>query len=229
MEDFIARELLKLSHHDRNAINEEIHGVRCMAVEETSELLKVRLQAFQSKLDGMPATKKEVYLEILRLRQLDQHHDQLSKHNDQCQQQQQQQHFQSDATISIAQQQGNPVTTHQLHRDLPVADGPPYSFVDDVDFRLRFLRCELFHVDKAVVRFINYLNLSYELFGAVALIRVVRISDMSKAELRFLRKGNLQILPYRDRAGRPILALLGGMDPRVDLMELVRSVRLFCK
>jgi len=227
LDDFIAQELLKLGHHNRNAIIEEIHGVRCMAVEETPVLLKVSLKAFQSKLDGMPATKKEVYLEILRLRQLHQQHDQLSEHHDQYQQyqQQQQQYFQSnqmiveDTTMSIAHQQGSPATTQHPQRDLPVADGPPYSFVDDVDFRLRFLRCELFQVDKAVLRFINYLNLSYELFGAMALKRVVRISDMSKAELRFIRKGNYQILPYRDRAGRSVLVMLGGMDPKEDIME----------
>ena len=131
--------------------------------------------------------------------------------------------------MSIAHQQGSPATTQHPQRDLPVADGPPYSFVDDVDFRLRFLRCELFQVDKAVLRFINYLNLSYELFGAMALKRVVRISDMSKAELRFIRKGNYQILPYRDRAGRSVLVMLGGMDPKEDIMEWVRYVRFFYK
>ena len=85
LDNLIAQELLKLNHNNRNAIIEEIHGVRCMAVEETPVLLKVSLKAFQSKLDGMPATKKEVYLEILRLRQLHQQHDQLSEHHDQYQ------------------------------------------------------------------------------------------------------------------------------------------------
>jgi hypothetical protein len=212
IENVIAQGLLKLSHHDRNAINEEIHGVRCLAVEETPQLLRLSLDAFQCKLDGMPTTKKVVYNEILRLKQQHQHQQYLQSNQ-----------MVEDTSMSIAQ--GSPVT--HLQRELPTADGSPYSFIDDVNFRLRFLRCELFQVDKAVLRFINYLNLSYELFGAVALMRVVRISDLSKSELRFVRKGNYQILPYRDRAGRPVLVLLGGMDPSVDVVEWVRFFRQY--
>jgi len=79
------------------------------------------------------------------------------------------------------------------------------------DFRLRFLRCELFDVPKAVVRFLNYLNLAYELFGEVALHRQIGIEDFTRREMRFVKKGFIQLLPYRDRAGRRVMAIMGGL------------------
>ena len=50
VENTLSKELLKLSLNDRNAIEEEIHGVRCGAAEETPELLDRSLREFDSKL-----------------------------------------------------------------------------------------------------------------------------------------------------------------------------------
>lgn len=194
LDNLISKELLKLSYHDRNAINEEIHGVRCLAVEETPDLLRTSLNALQRQIDAISPTKKGTYSEILQLKQ---------------QQQQQHRWRQLNQVISEA---------------TAVVDAVPYSFIDDENFRLRFLRCEFFDAEKAAIRFVNYLNISYELFGSVALKRPVRISDLSKAEVRFARKGYLQILPYRDRAGRCVVVLLGGMSSDVDPFERVRFI-----
>jgi len=50
VENSLATELLKLSFNDRSAIEEEIHGVRCLAVDETPELLGRSLREFDSEL-----------------------------------------------------------------------------------------------------------------------------------------------------------------------------------
>ena len=203
MDNLISQELLKLSYHDRNAINEEIHGVRCLAVEETPELLWLSLNAFQSHLDRMPLCEKQVYTEIVRLKQ--------------------QQQLQLVDSTAMSIDQGSQSTQW---REPPKPDGPPYSFVDDEAFRLRFLRCELFDVQKAALRFVKYLKVSYELFGGVALTRLVRISDFSRSELRLIRKGFYQLLPYPDRAGRRVVVLLGGIGSDVDYIE---RVCFFCR
>ena len=105
---------------------------------------------------------------------------------------------------------------------IPMYDGTgPYTFVNNENFRLRFLRCELFDVQKAVSRFVEYSTLSYELFGDIALKRPIRLGDLSKLEIKFVRQGFYQMLPYPDRAGRRVIFLLGGMGPKVDEFERV--------
>ena len=50
VEHSLNEELLKLSYIERNAIYEEIHGVRCLAVQETPELVGRSLREFDKEL-----------------------------------------------------------------------------------------------------------------------------------------------------------------------------------
>ena len=50
LDNSLSEELLKLNFNDRIAIEEEIHGVRCGAAEETPELLERSLREFDSEL-----------------------------------------------------------------------------------------------------------------------------------------------------------------------------------
>ena len=82
--------------------------------------------------------------------------------------------------------------------------------VDDEDFRLRFLRAELFDSKRAVLRFVNYFEFVHEFWGfEIVSKRQVRLSDFSKEELKFLKKGYFQLLPFRDRSGRRVVVILG--------------------
>ena len=54
IDDLLSSELLKLSLQDRNAINEEIHGVRCLALPETPALLETGLKEFEEALQRIP-------------------------------------------------------------------------------------------------------------------------------------------------------------------------------
>ncbi len=191
----ISQELLKLDYSERNSIIEEIHGVKCLAVEETPEFLTASLNAFQLRLDSLLPSQKEVYDTIVRLR--NQENPSTTSNS---------------PTLTSATQWG----------DIPAPQVSPYSFVDDGNFRLRFLRCELFNTEKAVLRFLNYLETSHQFFGEAALSRVVRIGDLPKSQIRLLRKGHVQLLPYRDRAGRCVVISLGSMGGDPDLMEWVR-------
>ncbi|KAG7349839.1 hypothetical protein IV203_012436 [Nitzschia inconspicua] len=49
--EMLSKELATLSFNDRNAINEEVHGVRNLAAEETPEMLRKSLMAFQCQLE----------------------------------------------------------------------------------------------------------------------------------------------------------------------------------
>ena len=67
----------------------------------------------------------------------------------------------------------------------------------------------------------TYLDTSFEFFGPVALAGVVRIKDLAKSQVRFIRKGHVQVLPYRDRAGRCVVVSLGSLGADIDQMEWV--------
>ena len=71
---------------------------------------------------------------------------------------------------------------------MPVQDKTAYqeaqqyhgTYVNEMDFRLRFLRTELFDVPKAARRMVKFLDLVKTYYGVVALQRPIRLSDFGK-------------------------------------------------
>ena len=156
VDDLVSRELMQLSLNDRNAIQEEIHGVHCLAKEETKELLEDSLKQLATELDDvLPPEQKKAYLISQRLKK---------------------------------------------------------SYVNDDDFRLRFLRCELFDAKKAARRIAFLLDFLLEVFGRFALKRPVKLVDFDREELKYMRRGRYQYLPFRDRSGRRIMTIFPGED-----------------
>ncbi|KAL3908117.1 MAG: hypothetical protein SGILL_008605 [Bacillariaceae sp.] len=76
------------------------------------------------------------------------------------------------------------------------------SFVCSDELRIRFLRADFFDPLKAAIRFLSHLQNLMQWFGPVALLRPLQLSDLDRDAIEFLRAGNNQILPSRDRAGR---------------------------
>jgi hypothetical protein len=165
-EDLLTKEMLNLSFEDRNAINEEIHGVRNVSPNETPELLQMSMYMLSvelSKIQDKPAYDKSQRL------------------------------------------------------------FPRNTYVNTFDFRVRFLRCELFDPKKAAIRMVNFLDFIDSLFvgNNEVLRRPIRITDFNKEETKILRSGVFQLLPYRDRSGRPIYAESGDMGFHYDLKTRV--------
>jgi hypothetical protein len=157
-DNLLSKELLQLSVNDRNNLQEEIHGVRCLAPDETSQLIEESLRKLATELDeNIPDYQKEAYLRSQR----------------------------------------RPASA---------------AFVNSQNFRLRFLRCELFDHRKAAERMVRVCDCLLKLFGMYALERPIRISDFSNAELKAIRRGRLQLLPFRDRSGRRIAILFPGVE-----------------
>ena len=159
--------LLNLSSNDRNQIEEEIHGVSCMAIHETPILLEVSLDQFDLELNLLPIEQKTAYIKVLAL-------------------QQQQQEQDADSSSSSSS-----------------------SYLLTKDMKLRFLRSELFDVSKSVIRYSKYLNLLDEIYGDCVLKRPIRLQeDFNPDELAFFKSGAYQLLPFRDRCGRHIIAVV---------------------
>jgi len=76
VEGVLLRELMELSVQDRNDFQEEIHGVRCLAPNETPELLNESQSMLQWELDNnIPSHQKQAYLKSQQL-----HDDHIQTH-----------------------------------------------------------------------------------------------------------------------------------------------------
>jgi hypothetical protein len=100
-----------------------------------------------------------------------------------------------------------------------------YSYLLDADFRLKFLRADLFDARKAATRFMMYLDLLVENFGAIGLQRPLRISDLGPAERAILRSGVIQLLPTRDRRGRRIMNIFGFCGTEYPVVHKTKFVQ----
>jgi hypothetical protein len=163
VEKILANEFSNCAIKDRTEIQEEIHGVHCMAPDETPELLTRRLKQLSIELDNddhIPVDKKQAYI---LSRQLQQEHE---------------------------------------HNKMP--------YVNCIEFRLMYLRCEFFDVKKTAKRLVQALDFLLENFGSYALERKIKLSDFTKEELNGMRKGFIQLLPSRDRGGRRITVVFPG-------------------
>ena len=167
------KDLLKLSQQERNAINEEIHGVKNnVCPEETPGMIDDALRRFAAHLEGMPDAEieKSAYLRKRRERE--------------------------GGTGGGITNTANNTTV--------------YTETDE--WRLRFLRCDLFDAEKAATRMVKFLTILSDIFGEHVLDRPLRITDFSRAEMNAFRRGHQQLLPFRDRSGRRVFTVVGGFD-----------------
>ena len=102
------------------------------------------------------------------------------------------------------------------------------NYVRTPEFRLRFLRAEMFDIHKAAVRYCRGLDYLVASFGEQALLRQLYLSDLSKEEERFLKKGLKQILPTRDRFGRRLMAHFGSYSNEYPFAVRAKVVTYLC-
>jgi hypothetical protein len=169
--------LLNLSFNDRNLIEEEMHGVSCMAIDETPQLIKESLYQFDLELDLI----------------------------------------ENKVAYNKAQET---VTSNK-------EDPSMHSYLLNKDIKLRFLRSELFDPTKSALRYTKYLDLLLEIYGEYALQRPIRLQDFNREELSFFKSGQYQLLPFRDRCGRRILATIANKKnhiPRNVIVSLILEI-----
>ena len=97
-------------------------------------------------------------------------------------------------------------------QDKPIYDKlSESSYVHTKEFRLRFLRCELFDSKKAAERLVRFTQYYHDEFDMEVLERPLTLSDLEtktgkkgKEVMKTLKTGYSQILPFRDRSGRMV-------------------------
>lgn len=102
------------------------------------------------------------------------------------------------------------------------------NYVRTPEFRLRFLRAEMFDIKKAAIRYCRGLDYLLAGFGEQALLRQLYLSDLSREEERFLKKGLKQILPTRDRFGRRLMSHFGSYSNEYSFSIRAKVVTYLC-
>ena len=75
--------------------------------------------------------------------------------------------------------------------------------------KLMFLRATSYDAQKAANRMLSFFRLKLDLFGDEKLTREITYDNLTKDEQSALQKGLIQLLPYRDRAGRAMVFIWG--------------------
>jgi len=193
LNDLIAQDFHRLSSHDRNAINEEMHGVSSLSPEETPEMVADAIHRLSLEIDAIET--KPAY-------------DRSQQWN------------------STSSNMGIDCTQSIYNYNIDTLSAGTHStYVNTLDFRLRFLRADLFDAKKAAMRLVKFLEMVMELYDGneELLRRPIGLNDLkSKEEKDYLKLGNHQLLPFRDRSGRRVIAM-------VPDMAKVPCVRMRCK
>jgi len=156
MHALVSKEVLQYNLEERNAVYEEIHGVRSLCPDESAPgMLDNALEQLAEELFKLPQKQKRAYA-------------QSQQYND--------------------------------------------TYVNEPDFRLRFLRAELFDAKKAALRMARFLEVCVEFFGVDKLRSPIRLTDFSRKEMKVFNMGRIQLLPYRDRSGRRIVVGIPSHD-----------------
>jgi len=88
------------------------------------------------------------------------------------------------------------------------------AYVNDTKFRLMFLRATGFDPRKAAIRLVAFFEGKLRFFGGEMLTKQIQFSDLDEDDKVCLRAGHMQVLPCRDRSGRPILTDVGVLHDR---------------
>ena len=203
VDELLTEEMGKLSFQARNAIYEEIHGVGSLAPEETPELIQRSLIDMSNEIDRIKH-KYTAYVEATTTTTTTTTTP-----------------MKTSSSSSEEEERGTTDTT-------TIAGGTTPLYVQDIDIRLRFLRCELFNISKAAVRMLTYLDLTRELFGKVILKRPIQLSDLGKLEMEMLRLGDAQPISFRDRSGRRLMVAMNNFGLQYPLEVRVRIRVLYC-
>ncbi len=219
LEDSLSKSLLKLSITDRTAVEEEIHGVRCLGVtQETSDLLQRSLAEFNREL----LTIKNSPHRIASLQNKIKSYEKLKR-----------------TSKTNGRANGPPIDVLRNVIDTAIdttnAAAKQQCYLNDADVRLRFLRCENFDAKAAAKRFVNFFELALEVFGDFVADRPMRLTDfmetpkgggrLKRYQLHAKKAfGNsmIQYMPFRDRSGRRVKVGVGGCNSELDLFLRIK-------
>lgn len=106
-----------------------------------------------------------------------------------------------------------------------IAESQSPAYVQDMEFRLMFLRSVRFNATLATELFFRFLEHKLELFGNAKLCSKIKLEDLDKEDAKFLKTGSHQVLPVRDIAGRLIIVHFLALAKYKTVENAVRKTR----
>ena len=105
-----------------------------------------------------------------------------------------------------------------------IASQQDNSYVQDRDFRVKFLRADDFDGKQAALRFVRHFQAKLDLFGAEKLTKTIVQDDLNKMDMDVLYSGYSQNLPARDSSGRIVWIWFTTPDQNTNFeLSLVRG------
>lgn len=96
------------------------------------------------------------------------------------------------------------------------------DYVQDKNFRLQFLRCELFDPKLAAIRFARYWKEKVEVWGEEKAFHKIKLDDFDEIDLLVLRNRVYQGLKMQDKFNRSILILHNGRLDQSNRNSMIR-------
>jgi hypothetical protein len=97
------------------------------------------------------------------------------------------------------------------------------KYVNDTNFRLLFLRAAEFDPRAAAKKLVSHFEFKLQLFGLDKLVRDIVHADLNEDDNECLECGCAQIIPAKDRNGRPIQINSQKFDRYKTWYNLVRT------
>ena len=88
-------------------------------------------------------------------------------------------------------------------------------YVNRPEFKITFLRATRYDTKKATTKILWYFDLKLELFGPSVVGRDICWDDLSPEAKVYMNRGDLQLLPKRDKFGRKIIFWSDSFGPKV--------------
>eukprot|EP00531_Pseudo-nitzschia_arenysensis_P015003 CAMPEP_0116126620 /NCGR_PEP_ID=MMETSP0329-20121206/6425_1 /TAXON_ID=697910 /ORGANISM="Pseudo-nitzschia arenysensis, Strain B593" /LENGTH=669 /DNA_ID=CAMNT_0003620707 /DNA_START=29 /DNA_END=2038 /DNA_ORIENTATION=+ len=176
----LIEELQQLSTADRCKVQEEIHGVSSCAVSEDDKKILEGLKCLENEIR---AIRREVFLSPDHVSSSGNSYDEAIW-----------------AYLAVDEESSSsPTMSTNAHKRLM------YSYIFHQDFRLKFLRADLYDAKKAAHRYLRCIECLLRYYGNYALQRPLTYEDLGKECQDAAKTGFFQILPSRDRAGRLVV------------------------
>ena len=176
----LLKELQQLSVNDRGRVQEEIHGVSTCAIVEDENKIIEGLKCLENEIRTI---RREVFLSL----------DHVSSAGNSYSKS-----IWPYLAVDEENSSSSTISTNAHKRML-------YSYIFHEEFRLRFLRADLYDAKKAAHRYLRCIESLLKYYGNYALQRPLIYEDLGKECQDAAKTGFMQVLPSRDRAGRLVV------------------------
>jgi hypothetical protein len=97
------------------------------------------------------------------------------------------------------------IQCHSDNQALQKAESMNRDYVQNLEFRLMFIRADQFDVKSAALRFVRHFQVKLDLFGEEKLAMDITQDDLDRDSMETLYSGLTQLLPVPDRGGRAVM------------------------